>query len=141
MATTLPVVPAPPKPNKFVSFLSSLVHAVDKGLAWAVKYAIPVASLVGLIFPPAKAAAAGTAAATALIQKAVILVEQKYAASGAATGTGSQKLAEVLLLTQDAVIQLLKAEGIEADTSYVTNIVNAVVGILNVQGAINTVAA
>jgi hypothetical protein len=132
MATTA-VVPA--KGNKFVSFLKSLLHAAEKGLGWAVKYGLPISKLVVLLFPAAKAEAAGVVTATDLIQKAVILVEQKYAASGAASGTGPQKLAEVLMLTEDAVVQLLKQEGVDADTTYVTNLVNAVVGVLNVQGA------
>jgi len=129
------VVVQPAKANKFVSFLTSLLHAAEKGLGWAVKYAIPVGGLVSLLFPAAKPAAAATAVAADLIQKAVILVEQKYAASGAASGTGALKLAEVLVLTEDAVVQLLKQEGINADTTYVTNLVNAVVGVLNVQNA------
>jgi hypothetical protein len=100
-----------------------------------VKYAVPIESLVVLLFPQAKKDADGVVSATGLIQKAVILVEQKYAASGVASGTGAEKLAEVLELTEDAVTQLLKQEGIDADTSYITGIVNAVVGVLNVQGS------
>jgi hypothetical protein len=133
MATTAVTVPA--KGNKFVSFLKSLLHGAEKGLAWAVKYALPIEKLVVLLFPQVKAEADGVVSATGLIQKAVILVEQKYAASGAASGTGAQKLAEVLELTEDAVVQLLKQEGIDADTSYITGLVNAVVSILNVQSA------
>jgi hypothetical protein len=68
-----------------------------------------------------------------LIQNAVLLVEQKYAASGAQTGTGAQKLAEVLTLVESAVTSLLKSAGIAASTAYVSNLVSAVVAILNVQ--------
>lgn len=117
----------------FLSVLKAIGKGFAKGLKWAVTYAVPVEKLVALLFPAAAPAAAGIASATTLIQNAVLLVEQKYAASGVQNGTGAQKLAEVLTLTEDAVVSLLKQEGITADTSYVTNLVNAVVAILNVQ--------
>jgi hypothetical protein len=68
-----------------------------------------------------------------LIQNAVLVVEQKYAASGIANGTGTQKLAEVVLLAGDAVTSLLSKAGINADSAYVQDLISAVVGILNVQ--------
>lgn len=117
----------------FISVLTAIGKAFEKGLVWAVTYAIPVEKLVALIFPAAAPAAVGIADATTLIQNAVLLVEQKYAAAGVQNGTGAQKLAEVLALTNAAVTSLLKAEGITADTAYITNVVNAVVAILNVQ--------
>jgi hypothetical protein len=116
----------------FISVLTAIGKAFEKGLVWAVKYAVPVEKLVALLFPAAAPAAVGVADATTLIQNAVLSVEQKYAASGVQTGTGSQKLAEVLTLTESAVTTLLAQDGITADTSYVTNLVNAVVAILNV---------
>lgn len=119
----------------FLSVLKAIGLAFEKGLTWAVKYAMPVASLVSLLFPAAAPAAVGVVNAVDLIQKAVLSVEQKYAASGVSSGTGTQKLAEVLTLTEDAVTTLLKQEGITADTTFITNIVNAVVALLNVQMA------
>jgi hypothetical protein len=116
----------------FISVLKAIGAAFEKGLAFAVKYAVPVEKLVALLFPGIAPEAVGVADATSLIQNAVLLVEQKYAASGVQSGTGTAKLAEVLLLTEQAVTTLLKQEGITADTSYVTNLVNAVVAILNV---------
>jgi hypothetical protein len=116
----------------FISILQAIGKAFEKGLVWAVKYAVPVEKLVALLFPAAAPAAVGVADATTLIQNAVLLVEQKYAASGVQNGTGAQKLAEVLTLTEASVTSLLAKEGITADTSYVTNLVNAVVAILNV---------
>jgi hypothetical protein len=73
--------------------------------------------------------------ATSLIQTAVLLVEQKYAASGAQSGTGAQKLAEVMLLTEQSVTALLAKAGITVDSAYIAKVVSAVVAILNVQGA------
>jgi hypothetical protein len=119
----------------FISLLEAIGKDFAKGLTFAVKYAIPVEKLVALLFPAAAPAALGVANATGLLQSAVLLVEQKYTASGVQSGTGAQKLAEVLTLTESAVTTLLAQDGITADTSYVTNLVNAVVAILNVTAA------
>jgi hypothetical protein len=119
----------------FVSVLEAIGKGFAKGLQWAVEYAIPVEKLVGLLFPAAASVANEVADATSLIQTAVLLVEQKYAASGVQSGTGAQKLAEVMLLTEQSVTALLTKAGINADSSYIANVVSAVVAILNVQGA------
>jgi hypothetical protein len=119
----------------FTSVLETIGKGFEKGLKWAVEYAVPVEKLVALLFPEAAPLAAGVANATSLIQTAVLLVEQKYAASGVQNGTGAQKLSEVMLLTEQSVTSLLSQAGITADTSYLQSIVSAVVGILNVQAA------
>ena len=88
---------------------------------------------MGLLFPAAAPVATGIADATSLVQTAVLLVEQKYAAAGVQSGTGAQKLAEVMLLAEPVVGQLLTQAGIAASTSYIQSLVSAVVAILNVQ--------
>ena len=117
----------------FTSVLEAIGKGFAKGLQWAVTYAIPVEKLVATLFPAAAPVAAGLADATALIQNAVLLVEQKYAAAGVQSGTGTQKLAEVITLASPVVTQLLSQAGISASTVYIQNLVNAVVAILNVQ--------
>jgi hypothetical protein len=124
----------------FVSVLETIGKGFAKGLKWAVEYAVPVERLVGLLFPAAAPVANGLADATSLIQTAVLLVEQKYAASGVQSGTGAQKLAEVMLLTEQSVTALLAKAGVTADTSYIESVVSAVVAILNVQNASTTTA-
>lgn len=119
----------------FISVLTAIGKAFEKGLLWAVQYAVPVEKLVALIFPAAAPAAIGVADATTLIQNAVLLVEQKYAAAGVQNSSGQAKLAEVIALAGPAVTSLLAKEGITADNAYITNLVNAVVAILNVQAA------
>jgi hypothetical protein len=119
----------------FISVLEAIGKGFEKGLKWAVTYAVPVERLAALLFPSAAPVANEIADATALIQNAVLLVEQKYAASGAQSGTGAQKLAEVLILTEQAVTALFAKANIAADTGYIANIVSAVVAILNVQAA------
>ena len=117
----------------FTSVLEGIGKGFEKGLQWAVTYAVPAEKLVGTLFPAAAAVTTGIADATTLVQSAVLLVEQKYSAAGAQTGTGPQKLAEVLLLAGPAVTQLLTQAGITVSTSYLQNLVSAVVAILNVQ--------
>jgi hypothetical protein len=119
----------------FVSVLETIGKGFEKGLKWAVEYAVPVERLVALLFPAAAPVVTEVADATSLIQTAVLLVEQKYAASGVQSGTGVQKLAEVMLLTEQAVTALLTKAGIAANTSYIQSVVSAVVAILNVQRA------
>jgi len=121
--------------NEFVTIMEAAAKDFEKGLTFAVKYLPAAGVLASLIFPVAAAPVAEVVSATDLIQNAVVLVEQKYAASGVQTGTGAQKLAEVLTLTNQAVPSLLKAANLPTTTSYITNVVNAVVAILNVQSA------
>jgi hypothetical protein len=119
----------------FTSVLETIGKEFEKGLKWAVEYAVPVEKLVGLLFPAAAPVVTGLADATTLIQNAVLLVEQKYAASGVQSGTGTQKLNEVMLLTEQAVTSLLSTAGVTTDSNYLQSLVSAVVAILNVQTA------
>ena len=125
----------------FTGVLEAIGKGFEKGLKWAVEYAVPVEKLVGLLFPAIAPATTAVADATSLIQSAVLLVEQKYAAAGVQKDTGAQKLAEVVLLAGPAVTQLLTQAGIAANTSYIQSLVSAVVAILNVQAMPATAAA
>src|SRR5271169_5735906 len=117
----------------FTSVMETIGKGFAKGLKWAVEYAVPVEKLVGLLFPAAAPVANEVADATSLIQTAVLLVEQKYAASGVQDGTGAQKLSEVMLLTEQSVAALFGKAGITTDSNYISSVVSAVVAILNVQ--------
>jgi hypothetical protein len=128
-------------PMSFLNVLEEVGKDFEKGLKWAVEYAVPVEKLVALLFPQAAPAIVAVADATSLIQGAVLLVEQKYAASGAQSGTGPQKLAEVILLAGSAVTSLLQQAGISADSGYLQSLISAVVGILKVQAMPTTKTA
>jgi hypothetical protein len=108
----------------------------DIKVVWAdvVKYLPLETALASLIFP-GSAAAAGVLNSVGLIQQAVVAVEQKFAAAGVASGTGEQKLAQVLKMVTPSVMQLLASEKITVDQAEITNIVNAVVAVLNAQPA------
>ena len=96
---------------------------------------MPVESLVALLFPASAPVMSAAEDATTLIQNSVLAVEQKFTAAGVQSGTGSQKLSEVLALSQGAVTTLLASAGITASPEYITTLVNAVVAILNAQPA------
>lgn len=67
----------------------------------------------------------------ATIFNAVVSVEQKFAAAGQPTGTGPQKLAEVISIIGPTAQDALAKLGLPADNAAVTNIVNGAVGFLN----------
>jgi len=119
----------------FIGVLEAVGKGFEKGLKWALTYAVPVEKLIALLFPAAAPIANEVIDATTLIQNAVLLVEQKYAASGMQSGTGADKLGEVMLLTEQSVTALLAKAGVQADSGYIASIVSAVVAILNVQQA------
>jgi hypothetical protein len=97
------------------------------------KYLPEAATLAKLLFPGQSSAVAGVVNSVGLIQQAVAVIEQKYAAMGAATGSGAHKLAEAVSIVTPTVTQLLTAEGVPVDQAYIQRITNAVVAILNVQ--------
>lgn len=118
--------------NKFESFLSTVGTDFMKGLGFAVKEAPLVGNLVTIFYPGNAAVSPLVTAGLTLLQNSILTIEQKYAASGAQSGTGEQKAAEVLALSGPAVTQLLTAGGVKnVSDSYVQNLVTAIVGILN----------
>ncbi len=119
----------------FLGVLEAIGKDFATGLKFALTYAVPIESLVALLFPASAPVMSAAEDATTLIQNSVLAVEQKFAASGVQSGTGSQKLAEVLALSQGAVTTLLASAGIAASPEYITSLVNAVVAILNAQPA------
>jgi hypothetical protein len=125
----------------FTGVLEAIGKGFEKGLQWAVTYAVPTEKLVGLLFPTAAPELTVLADATGLIQNAVIEVEQKYAAAGVQSGTGTQKLATVITLVGPVVTSLLAQAGTKgASATYVQSLVSAVVAILNVQAMPATAA-
>jgi hypothetical protein len=107
----------------------------DIKIVWGdvMKYLPAAETLAEVLFPGQTTVIAGAVNSVDLIQKAVVTVEQKFAAAGNPTGTGPEKLAQVLSIVTPTVTQLLSAEGIKVDAGFVTSLVNAVVAILNVQ--------
>jgi hypothetical protein len=121
--------------NAFVSLMDKIGHDIKVVWADVVKYLPAASAIASLIFPAQAAAIAGVVNSVDLIQQAVATVEQKFAAAGNPAGTGPEKLAQVLSIVTPTVTQLLAAEGLNYNTTQITNIVNIVVGILNINPA------
>jgi len=119
--------------NKFLTVMQAIGKDAKIVFTEVTKYLPEAATLAKLLFPAQSAGMVGVVNAVGLIQQAVAVIEQKYAALGAATGTGAQKLAEALAIVSPTVTQLLAAEGVPVDAGYIQKVVNAVVAILNVQ--------
>lgn len=121
--------------SAFVSLMDKIGHDIKVIWADVVKYLPAASELAAVIFPAQAATIAGVVNSVDLIQQAVATVEQKFAAAGNVTGTGAQKLAQVISMVSPTVTQLLTSEGLHYDSAQVTNIINAVVAVLNVQEA------
>ncbi len=119
--------------NKFLTVMQAIGKDAKIVLTEIEKYLPSAATLASLLFPVQKATVAGVVNSVGLIQHAVTVIEQKYAAMGTSTGTGAQKLAEALTIVTPTVTQLLSAEGVPVNSDYIQKLTNAVVAILNVQ--------
>lgn len=130
----------------FLSIMKKIGSLFMEGLTEAIKYLPGVEVLTSFIFPPAVAGEQVALSTAELLQNAIVTVEQKYAASGVQTGTGTQKAAEVLTLTKAAVTTMLAdptvakglaAAGITVDANYIQGLISAIVTFLNIQGVTN----
>lgn len=120
--------------NKFIGFLEAAGKDFEKGLSWAVAEAPAVDKVLADFFPASVAVSAPATLGLNLLQNSILAIEQKYAASGAQGGTGTQKAAEVLTLSGPAATALLNQAGLPAaDDSYVSDIVDLLVGALNLK--------
>lgn len=117
--------------NKFISFLEAVGTDFKNGLAKIdpfLKEGIALAEAAApevAVLDPALGVIFSTVIAT------VSTIEQKFAAMGAQSGTGAQKLATAISILQPVVSQAFSAAGKPSDTGTVTNYINAVVGFLN----------
>lgn len=111
--------------SKFVSFLEAVGKDFQKGLA----FMLPIAASSGEVAVAAFAPALGPLFNSTV--SAVVLAEQKYAALKTQTGTGAQKLADVVQLIGPVVSQGLADAGKANDQAAVTGYINSVVSVLN----------
>ena len=121
--------------KKFISVLEQAGKDAEKGLVFAQKYALPLASLAGILFPAAAPGATAVVTAVGLIQNAVLEIKAK--ASALPTGlTPAQMLADEIQLVEPAVVSLLASEHITIDSAELAAKVQAVVAILNSQAVL-----
>jgi hypothetical protein len=111
--------------NKFVSVLEHIGQEFQKGLKIILPYAETVGAVAVEIFFPALGPAYNSTVG------AIAMAEQKYTALGKQSGSGPQKLADVLNIVQPVVAQALADAGKANDQTAVINYINSVVNILN----------
>jgi hypothetical protein len=104
----------------FKSFLTKVGEDFAKALPWIEKGASLVA-----VFDPSLGALFNTTV------NIVATVEQKWAALGQQSGTGTQKLADALTIGEPVIAQGLKLAGKSSSTADVTNYINSVVAVMN----------
>jgi hypothetical protein len=120
--------------NKFIGFLEAAGKDFEKGLEFVVKEAPAADALVNLIYPPSAIVTGPATTAVNLLQNSILAIEQKYAASGVQSGTGTQKATEVISLAGPAATTLLTEAGVKGvDETYVDNLITLLVGLLNVK--------
>jgi hypothetical protein len=105
--------------NKFVTFLQK----VGRDLETDFNKILPYTPLLDLI--------PGAAPIVTAVTGTIITVEQKFTAMGKQSGTGSQKLAQVIAIIGPAVAQMLGTAGKPADEATVTKYINDIVAVLN----------
>ena len=108
----------------FKSFLSAFGHDVKKIADVAVPVAQASVPFLNILAP-------GVGTAVGLALNTVVSVEQKFAAQSAPSGSGPQKLAEVVGIVGPAMQQLFASEGIATNAANITNVINAIVAGLN----------
>ena len=117
--------------NKFVTFLEDIGADFKNGLAKL----LPVVSKVVAVAQVAEPEVASLDPAVGAIFQTVVgtvaTIEQKFAAMGQQTGTGTQKLAQAVTILQPVVRQAFAAAGKPSDATTVGNYVSAVVNFLN----------
>lgn len=112
-------------PNKFLSFLEMVGRDFQKGINYILPFAETAGSVAVSIFFPALGPAYNSTVA------AVAMAEQKYTALGKQSGSGPQKLADVLSIVRPVVAQALADAGKSSTDNDVINYINSVVNILN----------
>lgn len=121
--------------NKFESILEKVGKEFWKGL----KFLVPIAETAGKLaiqdFAPELGPVFNTTVA------AVALAEQKAAALGQQSGTGPQKLADVVQIVGPVIAQGLADAGKPNDEAAVEKFISEVVGVLNVVPADTATAA
>jgi hypothetical protein len=111
--------------NKFLSVLETIGRDFQKGLMFVLPFAETAGAIGVQMFFPALGPAYNSTVA------AVVLAEQKYAAMGKQSGSGAQKLEDVVQIVGPVVAQALSDAGKSSAEQDVKNYVNSVVNVWN----------
>ncbi len=121
------------KAQVYEGFLKRAGHVAGLVLADVVKFVVPVMQAAVLVDPAAAAAMQAFTTSLQLVQATVIATQQRWAAEGSAAH--DKKLADVLTVVEQPIVQMFQQVGLQVDTAYVVDLVNGVVAILNAQPA------
>lgn len=111
--------------NKFIGFLEAVGRDFKKGLDAILPWAAGAGEVAVKLFAPSLGPLFNSTVS------AVVLAEQKAAALGKQTGSGAQKLADVLQLMEPVIAQSLADAGKDSSTAAVVAYINSVVAVLN----------
>ena len=127
--------------NKFIGFLETIGTDFEKGVEKLEPAIAEGAGIASAAEAPLTALdpALGTIF-TATVNE-IVTVEQKFAAAGQQSGTGSQKLASVVTTIGPVISQAFEAAGKASDEATVAKYVSALVDFLNAIPASNPPAA
>ncbi len=109
----------------FISVLKAIGHGFKKGLDFVLPWAEGAGRVAVGLFAPSLGPLYNSTV------MAVALAEQKYVALGQQSGSGAQKLADVLQLMEPVIAAGLADAGKEHDQAAVIAYINSVVTVLN----------
>jgi hypothetical protein len=110
--------------KKFLTFLDHVGQDIEHGFAKVAPIVQDAEPYLSLIFPGFGPLFASTA-------NEVISTEQKFAAIGQQSGSGTEKMSSVLSVIEPVAQQLFAAAKLPSDSATITNWINGVVGLLN----------
>jgi hypothetical protein len=117
--------------KKFVTFLEAIGHDFKVGLQKLDPFMRKAVAIAQAAEPEIAALDPAIGVIFTTVVSTISTIEQKFAAMGAQSGTGAQKLAEATTILQPLVTQAFTAAGKAADAATVQNYISAVVNFLN----------
>jgi hypothetical protein len=124
MSTQATPAPKVSTAKKILTFLDHVGQDIEKGFATAAPIVQDALPYVSLLFPGFGPLFASTA-------NEIISTEQKFAAIGQQSGTGTAKLSSVLSVIEPVAQQLFTAAKLPSDSATITKWITGVVGLLN----------
>src|ERR1700683_1863550 len=107
--------------NKFISFLDDIGADFKNGLAKLLPVVAEGVKIATLAEPEVTALDPAVGVLFQTVVGTVSTIEQKFAAMGQQTGTGTQKLATAVTILQPIVSQAFAAAGKPSDATTVSN--------------------
>jgi hypothetical protein len=120
--------------DRFIGWLEKTGHDIESASVRSLPYIATAGEATVTLFLPSAAPAINSTINT------IIATEQKYTALGRQTGSGEEKLADVIGITGPAIEKLLQTAGKPNTSADVANVVNSLVTIMNLTPTASTKA-